>query len=96
MAGYYDLYRHLDILPDVHIAEEARECGYMDIFKDIMAKDIRYTVIDNYTRSVDVKDPKPGCLNGDTAVRWMLDTKQGLRLSEDGSKDPKLTNLLRD
>lgn len=34
VVGYIDLYSELDILSEVHIAEEARECGHMAIFDE--------------------------------------------------------------
>ncbi len=76
VAGYTNLYMELDILPEVHIAEEARQCGSMDIYDAIMAKSIKYSVMDDYTRVVDVENPKPAFLNGDTAVRKSLELKQ--------------------
>jgi hypothetical protein len=76
VAGYTDLYLELDVLPDVHVAEEARECGSTAIFSHIMAAPIRYTVMNDYTRTVDRSSAKPADLNGDTSVRWMLDVKQ--------------------
>lgn len=37
VAGYLGLYKELNILPDTHIAEEARECGNIDIYNYIMS-----------------------------------------------------------
>ncbi|CZR62109.1 uncharacterized protein PAC_12006 [Phialocephala subalpina] len=76
VAGYTDLYLELDIVPDAHIAEEARECGSTAIFNHIMAASVTYSIMDDYTRSIDTTNLKPSHLNGDTAVRWMLDIKQ--------------------
>jgi hypothetical protein len=45
VAGYIDLYRELDILPKVRIAEEAREAGNSTIYEDIMSKPVRYAVM---------------------------------------------------
>lgn len=76
VAGYTQLYHELDILPDVHIAEEARECGNLDIYEVIMSQPVRYNVMNDYMRSVDTNSPQPAHLNGDTIVCWMLDIKQ--------------------
>ncbi|KAK3943440.1 hypothetical protein QBC46DRAFT_338396 [Diplogelasinospora grovesii] len=73
VAGYTRLYRELHVLPEVHVAEEARECGNMKIYDDIMASTVKYNVMNDYTRTVDMIAPKPGFLNGDTAPRtWRL------------------------
>ncbi|KAK2027316.1 hypothetical protein LX32DRAFT_640998 [Colletotrichum zoysiae] len=70
VAGYKKLFDDLDLLPDVSIAEEARDNGHADIFEAIVAQPVRYAVMNDYTRSVDLQNPRPGaCLNGDTAVR---------------------------
>lgn len=90
VAGYTDLYLELDILPEVHIAEEARDCGSVAIFDAIMANPVKYNVMDDYTRSVDIANPRPAFLNGDTAVRSSLEVKQKYRkpkLDEDEDDD---------
>ena len=76
VAGYTALYQELEILHEVHIAEEARECGSTAIFEDIISKPMRYSVMNDYTRSIDTANPQSAHLNGDTAVRWSLDIKQ--------------------
>lgn len=77
VAGYTSLYQELegDILPEVAIADEARASGSMDIFKSIMSKPVKYRVMDDYTRSI-LAVPEPSGLNGDTAIRPMLEVKQ--------------------
>ncbi|PWY65623.1 hypothetical protein BO94DRAFT_570357 [Aspergillus sclerotioniger CBS 115572] len=86
VAGYMDLYKELDLLPDVHIAEEARDNNRMAIFDLIMASPIRYSVMNDYTRSVDLQHPTV-CyvcgLNSDTAVRSFLEQKQKHAKSQD-------------
>ncbi|KAK4496946.1 hypothetical protein PRZ48_011395 [Zasmidium cellare] len=77
VAGYTDLFLELDILPEVHIAEEARECGNMTIFNHIMAKPVRYNVMNDYQTAVDISSPTASSLNADTAVRSSLNIKQG-------------------
>lgn len=76
VAGYTQLYQELEILPDVHIAEEARECGSLAIYEAIMSQPVRYSIMDDYTLSVKPNNLQPAHLNGDTAVCWMLDVKQ--------------------
>lgn len=76
VASYTNLYKELDILPDVHIAEEARECGSTEIYESITAAPIRYDVMNDYTRTINTTNPQPGDLNGNTAVLWSLDYKQ--------------------
>ncbi|KAK4244023.1 hypothetical protein C7999DRAFT_17686 [Corynascus novoguineensis] len=73
VAGYSQLYRELDLLPDVSIAEEARENrgspGARDIFEAIMAAIVRYRVMDDATRTVKLDKPEaPAFLNADTVV----------------------------
>lgn len=47
----------INLLPDVHIAEEARECGNLDIYQAIISQPVRYNVINDYNRSVEMEDP---------------------------------------
>ena len=72
VAGYVDLYRELDLLPDVSIAEEAREnranAGAQAIFANIMAAPMRYRVMDDYTRAVTDAPEALARLNGETSV----------------------------
>ncbi|PGH26848.1 hypothetical protein AJ80_01429 [Polytolypa hystricis UAMH7299] len=70
VAGYLDLYRELDLLPDVSIAEEARDNqkNGETIFNKIMSQPVK---------SVNPDQPRRVAgLNGDTAVRSLLDIKQ--------------------
>ncbi|KAF4906934.1 hypothetical protein CGCF415_v007626 [Colletotrichum fructicola] len=74
VAGYKVLYDELDLLPDVSIAEEARDNGHMDIFDTIVSQPVRYAIMNDYMRTVNLENPVPGaCLNGDTAVRSSLE-----------------------
>ncbi|KAL3432069.1 hypothetical protein BDV09DRAFT_187808 [Aspergillus tetrazonus] len=67
VANYVGLYKELDLLPDVHIAEEARDNNAMEIYNLIMASEVKYDV-DDYTRTINLEYPKAGVyLNGDTA-----------------------------
>jgi len=93
VAGYTALYRELDILPEVAIAEEARAAGCSaDIFADIMARPVRYRVFDDYTRTIAINNNSaspaaPAYLNGDTAVRARLGAKQAFQPPA-GRRDP--------
>ncbi|KAK8132192.1 hypothetical protein PG999_000365 [Apiospora kogelbergensis] len=78
-AGYYDLYLELDLLPDVSIAEEAREGGTDGgrlIYQHIMSYPCRYSVMDDRYRSIELEKPHcPAFLNGDTEVRWYVESR---------------------
>jgi hypothetical protein len=84
VAGYSQLYSELDLLPDPCIAEEARENtagpaaeGARQIFEQIMTTPIRFGVMNDYDRTVQLHTPKAGvCLNADTAVLATLKQRQ--------------------
>ncbi|OBT86517.1 hypothetical protein VE02_04905 [Pseudogymnoascus sp. 03VT05] len=82
VAGYDQLYRELDLLPDPCIAEEAREASRdsdesRHIFEQIMAAPLRYSVMNDYDLTVELDRLKPGAfLNADTAVRATLKERQ--------------------
>jgi len=89
VAGYSRLYEDLNLLPDISIAEEARDSiirsrqpGSIEIFQHIIRQPIRYRVLDDYTRSVDIENPPPAeyGLNGDTAVVSTLELKRSFLL----------------
>ncbi|KAG8673806.1 hypothetical protein FPOAC1_007125 [Fusarium poae] len=84
-AGYYALFHELDLLPEVSIAEEARESeaeGAKLIYEEIMGFKHRYAIMDDCTRSIELEDYKcPAYLNGDTEVRWRLAARQGIKNS---------------
>jgi hypothetical protein len=91
VAGYNDLYMELDLLPDISIAEEARDAvmrskqigkdgaGSQDIFQHITGQHLRWQVMNDYTRSVELDKPVPARygLNGDTAVVSLLGLRRG-------------------
>lgn len=97
VAGFKDLYSELDLLPDVSIAEEARDSvmrhrsqggdedrnsnASQDIFNQIVSQPVRWQVMNDYTRSIDMESPKPAkCgLNGDTAVFSTLELRRHFR-----------------
>ncbi|KXT06319.1 hypothetical protein AC578_9174 [Pseudocercospora eumusae] len=79
VAGYFSLYKELDILPKVHIAEEARECGNPAIFDHIIAQPTRYDIMNDYTRTINVDSASTAAdahLNGDTTVEPSLHVRQ--------------------
>ncbi|KAM7195819.1 hypothetical protein V8F33_006468 [Rhypophila sp. PSN 637] len=81
VAGYTDLFHELDILPEINVAEEARDNGHLTIFNDIMAAPVRYAIMNDYDRTVNPKDPRAGAyLNGDTAVGSSLDNKKKIEM----------------
>lgn len=90
VGGYLSLFLELNLLPEVSIAEEAREVaagaglqGSTAIFEHIMRQPVRYAVMDDYKRTVDLDNPRAGAhLNGDTAVRPPL--QEGPTELEDG------------
>ncbi|KAF6805745.1 hypothetical protein CPLU01_15963 [Colletotrichum plurivorum] len=74
-AGYTSLYKELDLLPEVSIAEEARDNKQSgaSIFEHIMSQPVRYKVLNDYTRTANLENPEAGVhMNGDTAVRSTL------------------------
>ncbi|KAF1985597.1 hypothetical protein K402DRAFT_413180 [Aulographum hederae CBS 113979] len=78
VAGYAALYEELDLLPEVSIAEEARENGSKYIFDSIVSAPSRYAIMNDYSRTVDETQLRQTFLNGDTCVRSMLDLKRTL------------------
>lgn len=74
-AGYTSLYKELDLLPEVSIAEEARDNKQSgaSIFEHVMSQPMRYRVLNDYMRTANLENPEAGAhLNGDTAVRSTL------------------------
>jgi hypothetical protein len=73
-AWYTDLYKELDLLPNVSIAEEARNAAEdADIYKIIMSAPQRWAVMDDFTRSVNLENPPaPAFLNGNMKFRRAL------------------------
>jgi hypothetical protein len=75
-AGYSQLYEELNLLPDVCIAEEARDScqrtaaeGSQRIYDRIMEAPARYNVMDDFKRLIRTDQTSAGaCLNGDTQV----------------------------
>jgi hypothetical protein len=80
VAGYAALLQELDLLPEVHIAEEARDNGHMGIFEALIKSPIKYAAMSDYDRTMQ-DPPRVAHLNGDTAVRSLLDQKVRLQPS---------------
>ncbi|KAI7786226.1 Alpha-mannosyltransferase [Diaporthe eres] len=80
VAGYLTLYEELGLLPDVSTGEEAREGqseGSRATYNHILSQPVRYAIMNDYERSVNEAEPKPGShLNGDTATRSCLSVTQ--------------------
>lgn len=79
VAGYFDLYSELQILLEVHVAAEARDTslarknkGSEAIYEQIMSKHVKFEIMNYYDRSVNLENPHPAHLNGDTAVFLIL------------------------
>jgi len=78
VGGYVELYKELDILPDVSIAEEARDNlpVSQDIYELVMNSPILYQVMDDYNRCLFDNPKGEASLNGDTCVWSTLDKRQ--------------------
>ncbi|KAF4955183.1 hypothetical protein FGADI_4765 [Fusarium gaditjirri] len=87
-VGYHALYQELD-LPEVSIAEEARENetdGGKLIYNEIMSFKSRYAIMYECKRTVELMNYEcPAYLNGNTEVRWRLTARQGItrRVNDD-------------
>lgn len=88
VAGYISLYKELsrNILPEVHVAEEACHAsagrnvqGSEEIYQHIMAHGVKYAVMDDYQRTVNISNPRVISLNGDTAVYSNLAARQAYK-----------------
>ncbi|KAJ5256936.1 hypothetical protein N7478_013040 [Penicillium angulare] len=73
VAGYPALFQELGLLPECHIAEEARESGHNAIYDSIMECRVKYNAMNDYTR--ETFTPTEGRLNGDTVVQKYLDIR---------------------
>ncbi|CAI7588088.1 unnamed protein product [Penicillium viridicatum] len=75
VAGYFDLYSELQVLPEVHVAAEARDAGLARknkgseaIYEKIISNPLKFEIMNDYDRSVSLENPRSAHLNGDTAV----------------------------
>ncbi|KAK1775161.1 hypothetical protein QBC45DRAFT_396393 [Copromyces sp. CBS 386.78] len=66
----------LDLLPEVAVAEEARDSsapGSQAIYESIMRQSVRYSIMGDYALAIRIENPTPGAfLNGNTCVPSML------------------------
>ncbi|EWG47509.1 hypothetical protein FVEG_07590 [Fusarium verticillioides 7600] len=77
-GGYVELYKELDLLPDVAIAEEARDNlpASQGIYDLVVNSRNLYRVMNDYNLCL-FDEPEAGAfLNGDTCVRSTLDKRQ--------------------
>lgn len=92
VAGYTDVFRELDLLPDTTIAHEALDNGEksLDIYKHIVSQPLRYAVMDDHTLSIRLDNPQAGSyMNGEACVASTMRVTQSL---EDFENDyPKTT-----
>jgi hypothetical protein len=79
VANYDDLYKELDILPEVGIAEEARENGSEAIYSAIIKQPVKYAVLNDYSSSLVLGNPPISPMNGDTCVTALLESKQSFK-----------------
>ncbi|KAI0543295.1 hypothetical protein F4679DRAFT_135188 [Xylaria curta] len=87
VAGYSALFHELELLPDVSIAEEARDNEIKNggksraIYDSIIHQPLRYAILDDYTRTSHHDNPRRVTgLNGDTAtVSELQHTRLGFR-----------------
>ncbi|KAI1361351.1 hypothetical protein F5Y08DRAFT_22834 [Xylaria arbuscula] len=112
VAGYIDLFNELELLPDVSIAEEARDNmasnngGSRAIYEAIINSPVRYAILDDYKRTVynaDISGHAVVGLNGDTAVlsslansRLKLDDIVSCDTTSDVSVTYKYFNITED
>jgi hypothetical protein len=76
VAGYNDLFCEPNLLPETHMAEEARNNGAIAINNAIIAHPFKYAVFNDYETTYDPDTLRVATINGDTCVRSMLGLKQ--------------------
>lgn len=74
IAGYNGLYKTLNILPEIAIAEEAQDRGNTVIYDLIMKETLRWKVFNDY--KLRMLQPIPAGLNRDTALYKSLAFQQ--------------------
>ncbi|KAI5460697.1 hypothetical protein BGZ63DRAFT_464759 [Mariannaea sp. PMI_226] len=78
-GGYANLYKELNLLPDVSIAEEARDAsasGSKEIYDSIVQQPCRYAIMDDYHRIVRDTPIPMAFLIGNTCTRSTLSCKK--------------------
>ncbi|KAL4744143.1 hypothetical protein BDV11DRAFT_210799 [Aspergillus similis] len=100
IAGYTDLYKELDILPEVHVAEEAgyaavqrNSKGSQEIYDLILSHPVKFEIMNDYTRTVDVTGRRAAFLNGDTAVYSSLTARSKYYGPRDVKRDAMPWNV---
>ncbi|KAL4811086.1 hypothetical protein BDV18DRAFT_5120 [Aspergillus unguis] len=96
VAGYIDLYKELDPLPEVHVAEEAgyasahkNNQGSREIYQLILSQPIKYSIMNDYERTFDISSRRVSPLNGDTAVCSSLEARTKYTYPEWDGNVPK-------
>ncbi|KAL2827124.1 hypothetical protein BDW59DRAFT_160410 [Aspergillus cavernicola] len=93
-GDYFGLYNELCLLPDVAIAEEARDSkAGQAIYEAIMKGPVQYAYMDDYNCCLRLHPLASAYLNRDTCVHSTLDKKQSLGLYGDS---PLLTEVVID
>ena len=94
VAGYLDLYKELDVLPEVHVAEEAgyaaiqrNSKGSQEIYNLIISQPIKFKIMDDYTCTVKTVGRQVAFLNGDTAVYSSLTVRSKYSSPRDLKKE---------
>ncbi|KAF4959600.1 hypothetical protein FSARC_10686 [Fusarium sarcochroum] len=107
VGDYNQLYQELGLLPDISIAEEARgvpgDPGSSEIFRQIMNAPVRYNIMHDYTREIDMGAEPGAQLNGDTITIAALAHRQKyeedfplhqyFNITEDGAIDNETIRL---
>jgi hypothetical protein len=75
VAGYNDLYCELNLLPEPHIAGEARDNAAIAIYNAFIAHPVKCAVFNDHETSYDPDTRRVVTINGDTCVRSMLELK---------------------
>jgi hypothetical protein len=90
VAGYIDLYKQLHPLPEVHVAEEAgyasfqkKNKGSQEIYQHILSQPVKFAIMNDYKRTVDIAGRRIAPLNGDTAVCSSLEARSKYSTSGD-------------
>jgi hypothetical protein len=79
VANYDDLYKELDILPEVGITKEARKNGSEAIYLAIVKRPVKYAVFNDYSNSLVLEDPPISPMNGNTCVTALLESEQSFK-----------------
>lgn len=96
VAGYIELYNELDPLPEVHVAEEAGYAsmqkssdGSQQIYQHILSQPVKFEIMNDYTRTVNIAGRRVASLNGDTATYSSLTARSKYYGPREIKFDPK-------